>query len=379
MLKKITSLVLVFVFLMVSTSSVVSAKKNSGHISARSAILYNKDTDEVMYGQNIEDKLPMASTTKIMTAVVALTHKGINLDEEFVVDSNAIKVEGSSMGLMDGDTVTLRTLLYGLMLKSGNDAAGAVSVRIAGSVEKFVELMNSKAREIGLENTNFVTPSGLDDENHYSTALDMAKLTKYALNIDEFAEICSSKSKKLKYGNPPYDRTLHNSNRLLREYDGAIGVKTGFTKKSGRCLVSAAKRDDNTLIVVTLGASDDWNVHKRLFDFGFSKTSTKQLDENNYKFMTSANNGEQMVALPIGLGENKSFKYIINNGELIEVISLESGIIAPVHKNQIVGKVKYLYNGVIIKEVPLLALDDIIPVKRNQTFFEKVLGFLGFK
>jgi len=376
MIKKIVSIICMIVVLCNFNIVNVIAK----NISARSAILYNKDTNEVLYGKDIDKKLPMASTTKIMTAVVLFTKENIDLDKEFIVDSNAIKVEGSSMGLMEGDVVTLRTLAYGLMLKSGNDAAGAISAKVAGSVDKFVELMNKKAREIGLLNTNFVTPSGLDDENHYSTALDMAKLASYALDIDELAKICSSKSAKLKYGNPPYERTLRNSNRLLKEYDGAIGMKTGFTKKSGRCLVSAAKRDGNTLVVVTLGAGDDWNVHKNLFDFGFGKRTVKELNEDSYIFNTSANNGVEMLPLKVGLNGDTSFNYILNNGDLTEIISIDSGIVAPIHYNQIVGKIKYLYNNKIIKEVPLVAKEEIRYIEpEKKSFFSKMFDFLGFK
>ena len=180
----------------------------------------------------------MASTTKIMTALLTLEQGG--LDDYFQVDSDAIRVEGSSMGLQEGDSVSLRALAYGMLLASGNDGANAAAVRIAGSIPAFVERMNARAAEIGMADTRFATPSGLDDPGHYSTAYDMALLAREALQSPLFAEICAQSKAVVQYGNPPYNRWLTNHNRLLREYPGTIGVKTGFTKASGRCQIGRA-------------------------------------------------------------------------------------------------------------------------------------------
>ena len=222
---------------------------------AKAAVLMDAQTGRVLFAQNAGLRLPMASTTKIMTALLTLEQGG--LDNYFQVDSDAIRVEGSSMGLQEGDSVSLRALAYGMLLASGNDGANAAAVRISGSIPAFVERMNARAAEIGMADTRFATPSGLDDPGHYSTAYDMALLAREALQNPLFAEICAQSKAVVQYGNPPYNRWLTNHNRLLREYPGTIGVKTGFTKASGRCLVSCAERDGVRLIAVTLGCPDD--------------------------------------------------------------------------------------------------------------------------
>ena len=247
-------------------------------ISAGAYILMEMETGRVLAGQDIHERLAMASTTKIMTALLTLEQP--DLDTYFTVDAKAILVEGSSMGLLPGDQVTLRGLAVGMLLHSGNDSAGAAAVKVGGSTEGFVAMMNERAAEMGLADTHFATPSGFDADDHYSSAYDMAVLAKNALSNEDFLEICSTVKTQIAFGNPPYDRWLKNHNRLLEEYDGCIGVKTGFTKKAGRCLVSAAKRDGITLICVTLSAGDDWNVHKKLFDYGFS--CVQQIDLADY-------------------------------------------------------------------------------------------------
>ena len=194
-----------------------SFKASAVSNSAKAAVVINGDTGEVIYAKNQSERLPMASTTKIMTGLLLCEYG--NLDREITVTDEMVRVEGSSMGLLCGDKVTLHDLLYGLMLASGNDAANTIAIVIAGSCQKFAEMMNNKAKEIGLSNTSFVTPSGLDDQNHYSTAYDMALLTKYALKNADFAAAVSSKSATLNYGNPPYRRTLTNHNKLLNMVD----------------------------------------------------------------------------------------------------------------------------------------------------------------
>lgn len=226
-------------------------------ISASAAAVVELSTGKLLYGKNEEASMTMASTTKILTALLTLEYG--DLDTEFTVDSNAIMVEGSSMGLQKGDRVTLRTLACGMLLSSGNDAANAAAVRIAGSLPEFAALMNQRAAQLGMTGSSFVTPSGLDAEGHFSTALDMAKLACAALRNEDFRAICSQTSMKVQFGSPPADRWLKNHNKLLTTYEGCIGVKTGFTKLSGRCLVSAAERDGVTLVCVTLKAPNDWD------------------------------------------------------------------------------------------------------------------------
>lgn len=245
--------------------------------SASAYIVMEATTGRVLYGKNIHERLAMASTTKIIGALMVLEQE--NLDEYFMVDSDAIQVEGSSMGLTEGDLVSLYSLACGMMLPSGNDAANAAGVRLYGSINGFVEAMNQKAEELGLLDTHYVTACGLDAPDHYSTAFDLAKLTRIALQNEDFAYICSQSNMKVKFGDPPYERWLKNYNRLLELYPDCIGVKTGFTDDAGRCLVSAAERDGMTLICVTLNAQDDWNLHASLYDKCFESYSMTSLPD----------------------------------------------------------------------------------------------------
>lgn len=245
--------------------------------SASAYIVMEATTGRVLYGKNIHERLAMASTTKIIGALMVLEQE--NLDEYFMVDSDAIQVEGSSMGLTEGDLVSLYSLACGMMLPSGNDAANAAGVRLYGSIDGFVEAMNQKAEELGLADTHYVTACGLDAPDHYSTAFDLAKLTRIALQNEDFAYICSQSNMKVKFGDPPYERWLKNYNRLLELYPDCIGVKTGFTDDAGRCLVSAAERDGMTLICVTLNAQDDWNLHASLYDKCFESYSMTPLPD----------------------------------------------------------------------------------------------------
>lgn len=244
-------------------------------VGAAAAIVMEAETGEVLFAQEIHRQLPMASTTKIMTALLTLEQPG--LEQEFTVDEAAIRVEGSSMGLQAGDTVTLYALAVGMLLASGNDAAGAAAVRVSGSTAAFTREMNRRAASLGMNNTHFVTPSGLDAEGHYSTAYDMALLARAALQNPLFAEIAASRRMTVRYGRPPYARSLLNHNRLLSLYADAIGVKTGFTKKAGRCLVSAAEREGVRLICVTLNCPDDWNTHAALYRRYFDLTESLPL------------------------------------------------------------------------------------------------------
>ena len=241
---------------------------------AKAAAVINGDTGEIIYAANADERLPMASTTKIMTAL--LLCENADLSEEITVTADMLRVEGSSMGLLAGDRVSYHDLLYGMMLASGNDAANVTAISIAGSIPKFTELMNKKAEELGLKDTHFVTPSGLDAKGHYTTAKELALLAAYALKNEAFAKAAASETAVLNYGNPPYRRSLTNHNKMLKLFEGAVGVKTGFTKKSGRCLVSAARRDGKLAVAVTLNDPDDWNDHTNLLKFGLD--SIKQTE-----------------------------------------------------------------------------------------------------
>ena len=200
--------------------------------TSASSVVINADTLEVIYSNNPNQKRPMASTTKIMTGLL-LCESG-RLDEEIECTAEMVTVEGSAMGLRAGDKISGRDLLFGLMLMSGNDAANVTAHFLAENTEDFAKLMNEKAKGLGLLNTSFVTPSGLDADEHYTTAFDLAKLTAYALKNEEFKAAVSSYNASVSFGNPKQKYTIKNHNRLLKEYEGCIGIKTGFTKKSGR-------------------------------------------------------------------------------------------------------------------------------------------------
>ncbi len=242
-------------------------------VSAASAILIEANTGTVLYAKNEKEHRSIASTTKIMTTL--LTLEAGELDAPFTADPTAIKVEGTSMGLREGDIVTRRALCYGMLLPSGNDAANAAAISVSGSMSAFAEKMNTKAKALGMNDSNFVTPSGLDADGQYSCAYDLALLTSYALKNQDFKEICCLSKAKVSFGNPPTDRWLINSNKLLYSYPDCIGVKTGFTDSARRTLVSAAERDGVLLIAVTLNAPDDWKDHTKLLDYGFSKVTSQ--------------------------------------------------------------------------------------------------------
>lgn len=338
-----------------------------GKNNAKGMVLMDGRTGRLLFGVNPDERLPMASTTKIMTALLALEQP--NIDTSFVVDAAAIRVEGTSMGLSEGDSVTLRVLAGGMLLASGNDAANAAAVYIDGSQGAFAKRMNLRAAEIGMENTSFVTPSGLDNENHYSTARDMGLLACEALKNPDFAAICSSPSMKLSYGNPPYERWLSNHNRLLREYKDAVGVKTGFTKKSGRCLVSAASRNDILLICVTLGASDDWNLHKQALDAGFAALDAYDADSFLPEdIRVPVTGGTRSSVRVVGGGDAAKEKLSLTPEEaerLQTSVRLNALEYAPVEEGQVLGEAVLSLDGKEIAAVPLVSR-DFSPVKPQE-------------
>ena len=351
-MKKMICLILSAVMLLSGVTVMdmkVSAKELT--VSAKSAIVIEKLTGKVLYEHNAYEKLPMASTTKIMSALLTAESGGI--DKRFTVDKDAIKVEGSSMGLVPGDKVTKRILIYGMLLPSGNDAANAAAVSVSGSVQKFVQLMNDKAKALGLSDTHFVTPSGLDDDTdeHYSTSYDMARLASFALDNGIFREICGVSSAKLSFGDPPYDRWLVNTNKLLSSLDGVIGVKTGFTDKAGRCLVSACERNGTTLICVTLNDRNDWADHKAMYEHCFEKCSETKLEYKNditvpvvggVSDYAGCYSPEVRISLPVG-----------EKSKVTAELCIKPFVYAPVLQKEKIGEVRYYYKGKQIASSPV--------------------------
>ena len=264
--KTILYLLILSTFFLSMMALLASAEEGVG-TRAKSSALYSTDTNSFLFEKNSNERLPMASTTKIITALIAL--ESLEQDELITVPKEAVGIEGSSVYLKENDKLTVRDLVYSVLLQSANDAATVLALRISGSIEGFAEKMNERARELGAIDTNFMNPHGLDSIEHYTTARDLSLIAAEALKNDEFKKISACYKYSFKLGEST--RTVVNHNKLLKSYDGCIGVKTGFTKKSGRCLVSAAEKDGITLVAVTLNDPDDWRDHNNLLDFGFKK------------------------------------------------------------------------------------------------------------
>lgn len=334
-MKKLLSIILVFAV------SICFFNVRTQALSAKSAVVISGDTGEVIYSYNCNQRLSMASTTKIMTGLI-LCERG-NLDREIVITAQMVAVEGSSMGLRAGDTVTLRDLLYGLMLPSGNDAANSIAIALGGSLENFAAMMNEKAKEMGLTNTHFATPSGLDADDHYTTAYELAVITRHALDNEEFAKVVSTKNITLTYGGT--EHYLSNHNRLLSSVDGVIGVKTGFTKKSGRCLVSAYKKDGRYVIVVTLNDPNDWADHKALINIGVSAIEDVVLSPEVERLTVPVMGG---VKSQVSFSFKNTSLAMANEGKISCRINLPSVMYAPLDEGEKVGYISYYKDGTLI-------------------------------
>lgn len=343
-------------------------------LSAKSAVLINAQTNEVVYEKNAYERRGMASTTKIMTSILALEYGDLN--ETVTAKDIDVRVEGTSIGLKDGDKITLETLVLGMLLESGNDAANVTARVVGGSKEKFVSLMNRKAKEIGMENTCFKNPSGLTEDGHYSTAFDMALLGSFAIKNQQFRGICSQSSVRVSYGNPEYQRTFTNHNKLLDSFDGAFGIKTGFTKASGRCLVSAAEKDGVTLVAVTLSAPDDWNDHKKLLEYGFDKVKAyvEVFNADNIKISVVGSDNKE-----IGVELDSELIYTAVNKEnnTETVVFCEGFLYAGVKKGDAVGWVKvYSSDKRLLCESKLISKENapinFIEKEKTLTLFDKI-------
>ena len=288
-MKSVCSLLLIFSLLLGVSLPVASASQTVAEeisLSAHSAILMCAETGEVLYEKNGNEPLGMASTTKLMTALVVTEHT--SPQRVVYVPSAGVGIEGSSVYLSEGECLTVEELLYALLLSSANDAAVTLALTVSPTVEDFCALMNEKAESLGLTKTHFVNPHGLHHEEHYTTARELGIIASAVLEVPLLRRIVATKKATISHDGKADQRLLVNHNRLLSSYPGAIGMKTGFTKKTGRTLVSAAERDDLTLIAVTLNAPDDWKDHKALLDYGFA----------NYEMVTFAKEGEFRYAMP---------------------------------------------------------------------------------
>lgn len=352
-------------------NEVNEVSKNAAEVpilNSRRCVIFDRTSKTVMYGKNEELRSAMASTTKIMTATIALENG--NLQDEITIDRKAAGTGGSRLGLKRGDKITLNDLLYGLMLRSGNDAAVAIAEHIGGSVEGFAELMNQKATELGLKDTHFVTPHGLDSSEHYTTALELAKLTDYALKNEKFAKIVATKSTTISInGNP---RQLFNTNELLGVLNGVIGVKTGFTNGAGRCLVTETKRGDMDIIVVVLGADTKKDRTKdsiKLIEYAFANFTKvnikgKTIEEFekwgriNKKRILIIKGQKDTISLDIGKINTEAIP--VKETDKLEItINTINQLEAPVEKNTKVGTIIIKLNDNIIDSIDIVCGEKI--------------------
>ncbi len=364
-MKRTAALFLTFIF----SLAVFSVKSQA--LSAKSAVVINADSGEIIYGVNYDAQMPMASTTKIMTALILC--ENADMSKEITVTDEMVRVEGTSLGLKNGDRITYKDLLYGMMLSSGNDAANTIAISLGGSIDNFVDKMNERAKEMGLKNTHFNTPSGLDGNTHYTTAYELSLIAKKAVEHTEFCKAVSSSKATLYFGNPPRKITVKNHNKLLSVYSDVCGIKTGFTKKSGRCLVSMAKKDGKSVIAVTLNDKDDWKDHRDLLDIGLNAITVKEIKGISADVKTVS--GEKVFIN--AFAENKSITFTENTA-LHEKVLLPSFVYCPVKKGQKIGKAILIKDNKEIFCRDIVSKDTVKPKKINKVnmFFDTFVLFL---
>lgn len=355
------------------------ARAAGPEVSAQSAVVLTADTGAVLFEKDGHTPRPVASTTKIMTALLALEAAQEQGDPLVDITQEMEAVEGSSMGLQAGDSISLTGLAAGMLLASGNDAANAAALYLDGSLESFAARMNQRAAALGMEDTHFVTPSGLDGEDaqglaHLSTAYDMALLARAALEDQAFRQLCSSPSLAVAFAEPVKRVTYTNHNKLLTQYPGCVGVKTGFTKEAGRCLVSAAERDGALLIAVTLNAPNDWQDHTALLDYGFSQVEPYQLAGGDVRLtvpvvgspvevvsLRGSNGGE--VTLPLGQG-----------ARVERVVHAPKFLYAPVEAGEQVGEICWYLEGQLLGSAPLTAAGAAPLQEKAPSLWERLFG-----
>ena len=350
--------------------------------NSRRYIVYDRISKSMIIGKNEDVKSAMASTTKIMTTIVILEKADLN--EKVTVSAKAGGTGGSRLGLKRGDKASVRDLLYGLMLRSGNDAAVALAEHVGGSVKGFAELMNEKAIELGLTNTHFVTPHGLDDANHYTTALELAKLTDYAMDNETFAKIVGTKSTTIYINNQ--SRQINNTNELLGVLNGVVGVKTGFTNNAGRCLVTETKRNNMDIITIVLGADTKKDRTKdsvNLIEYTFSKYKMYNLEEQIIKEYNKWKNiNEKRILIIKGKTSNpklalgaieKATIPICDNDKIEYSINALTEVEAPVEQWNVMGTLTVKLNGEILENIDIVNVNEV--QKRDwKDYFKIVLN-----
>ena len=369
-MKKILLLIIILVF---SYSTCYALTESD--ISAECACVIESKTGKVLFDKNKDMRHAMASTTKIMTGIIALEEA--DADEIVTMSITASKTEGSSIYLEPGEKIYMRDLVYGLMLNSGNDAAVAIAEHISGTPAEFCRKMNEKADELGLSDTNFKNPNGLYEEGHFTTAHDLARLTQYAMKSKEFREIVSTKEKKIILAEPARELYFSNHNKLLWDYNGAIGVKTGYTTDTGRCLVSAAEKNGTTLYCVTLDAPGDWSDHTKMLDYCFSKLESRVIIEQG-QVLKSVRVGEKLYDFVASSDSLISYAKGTTARTLVN-LKLPKKISGPFEKGEKIGVAEVIFGGEILDTVDIIASEDVPKDTnteyyswQNQGFFEKL-------
>jgi D-alanyl-D-alanine carboxypeptidase (penicillin-binding protein 5/6) len=359
---------LLLLFFVTAPAMVLGAPREP-EVSAKSAVLIEASTGKILYAKGANDRRPPASTTKMMTLIVALEHG--NLGDVVTTSPNAASTEGSSLWLNPGEQLKLKDMLYGMMLVSGNDATVAVAEHIAGSVDKFAALMTDKARAIGAMSTNFTNSSGLPDKRHYSTAADLAKIAAYGYKNPLFRTIVGTKHTVIPWAGKPHDRDLYNENKILWLYDGGNGVKTGFTEEAGRCLVSGAKKGNVQLVAVVLDSDRMWEDSMKLLDYGFSQISplamvkqddimkTVKVENGKAEFVKLVAAGD--IVVPAGADDKDQFSLVVD---------APGRVAAPVAVGQKIGTVKAMYKNQEIASVDLVATEAV----ERKSFFGLLWG-----
>ncbi len=335
-------------------------------LSAEKAIVLDAATGRALYEKHADERSLIASTTKIMTALIICQR--CNVLDRVKIPAEVVGVEGSSMYLKEGEVLTVQELLYGLMLRSGNDAAEALAIYCGGTVEGFAELMNDKARELGLKDTHFVNPHGLDAPGHHSTARDLAVLSACAMEDPIFARTVGAKSVTVG------ERVLTNHNKLLWQLPGCEGIKTGYTRAAGRILVSSASREGRRLICVTINAPDDWNDHKALLEDGFSRYEVRRLVEAGEVLGYRHILGGDGTAVPLIAAEE--FSYALAEGEEPElVLSPQSFSYAPVREGGEEGVAYVVLSGEVIGQIPLVWGSSMdMKQEKERTWLSRLFG-----
>ena len=318
-----------------------------GETSAKAACILEYTTGRVLFESNMHARLPMASTTKVMTALLAIEHG--NLQDKVTCSERAFGVSGTSVYLQKGETLTLEQMLLGLMLSSGNDAAVAIAEHIGGTMENFVALMNARAKELGAVNTRFANPHGLPQEGHYTTAYDLALITRAAMGNESFRRLVSTQRASIPWMGRGYNRQLTNKNRLLSDYPGATGVKTGYTSKAGRCLAFGAMREGMELVGVVLGCGDWFDEAARLMDHCFETYSmTRALGPTLSAGQIAVEDGEQENC---GMCVMETLSVPLRAGEAAQVVlDIPQSVRAPVYPGMHLGTAKLVVDGTVYGE-----------------------------